>query len=124
MTLGECVRLADAMRPNACGEQEKLRWVMEVEQGLRREFLPRYEGPQTGQGAVTSATRLVASGPYEGLYLYRLLAQMELAQQEWESYNAYNTLANQALSGFKKAWHRTHRRRREGERDVPGEPVG
>lgn len=115
MTLGECVRRADALRPNACDEQEKLRWVLEVEQALRRDFMLRYEeAPEAWEGEPNSATLLAASGPYEGLYLYRLLAQMELADREWDSYNAYNTLANQALSAFKKAWHRTHRLKRGG----------
>lgn len=114
MTAGECVRRADALRPNACGEQEKLGWVWEVEQALRREFMPRYEGFQVVQDQPSAASPLTASGPYEGLYLYRLLAQLELADREWDSYNAYNTLANQALSAFKKAWHRTHRLRRGG----------
>lgn len=116
MTLGECVRRADALRPNACTEQEKERWVLEVEGELRRDFFPRYEGFVSGDGepAPDRTAPLLASGPFEGLYLYRLLAQMELTDQEWESYNAYNALANQTLSEFKKAWHRTHRAKPSG----------
>lgn len=114
MTAGECVRRADALRPNACGEQEKLDWVRETDQALRREFMPRYEGFRAGLEEWGATTPLAASGPYEGLYLYRLLAQLELADREWDSYNAFNTLANQALSAFKKSWNRTHRLRRGG----------
>lgn len=114
MTLGECIRRADELRPNACAEQEKTRWVLELEEELRRDFLARYDGPQSGRAQVNPATPLLASGPFEELYVYRLLAQMELVEREWESYNAYNALANQALSEFKKAWHRTHRLRVSG----------
>ncbi len=28
MTLGECIQRADALRPNACSEDEKARWVL------------------------------------------------------------------------------------------------
>ena len=108
MTLGECIQRADALRPNACTEQEKARWVLELEGELERDFFPRYEGWQAPEKAPDRALRLLASGPFEELYVFRLLARLELADQEWDSYNAYNALADQLLSEFKKAWHRTH----------------
>lgn len=116
MTLGECIQRADALRPNAATEEEKVRWVLEVEQELRRDFFPKYQGPVPETQTDGRATPLLASGPFEGLYVYRLLAQLELMDREWESYAAYQALANQTLSAFKKAWHRTHRLRRGGGR--------
>ncbi len=114
MTLGECVQRADALRPNACTEQEKARWVLELEEELERDFFSRYEGWQAPEKAPGRALTLLASGPFEELYVFRLLARLELADREWESYNAYNALANQLLSEFKKAWHRTHAVRAPG----------
>ncbi len=108
MTLGECIRRADALRPNACTEQEKARWVLELEEELERDFFSRYEGwtsPEKGSGREET---LLVGGPFEALYVFRVLARLELADQAWDSYNAYNALANQLLSEFKKAWHRTH----------------
>lgn len=111
MTLGGCIQRADALRPNAYTEQEKARWVLEVERELCRDFFPRYRGPRP-RPEEDRAAPLAASGAFEALYLYRLLAQIELNDGQWESYNAYNDLANQALSAFRKAWHRDHRPRR------------
>ncbi len=108
MTLGECIQRADALRPNAYSEEEKARWVLELEGELERDFFARYEGWTSPEKAPGRALTLLASGPFEELYVFRLLARLELADQEWESYNAYNALANQTLSEFKKAWHRTH----------------
>ncbi len=108
MTLGECIRRADALRPNACTEQEKARWVLELEGELERDFFARYELRQAPEKDPDRASTLLASGPFEALYVFRVLARLELADQAWDSYNAYNALANQMLSEFKKAWHRTH----------------
>ncbi len=108
MTLGECVQRSDALRPNACTEQEKARWVLELEEELERDFFARYEGWQAPEQAPGRTSTLLASGPFEALYVFRVLARLELADQVWDSYNVYNALANQLLSEFKKVWHRTH----------------
>ncbi len=108
MTLGECVRRADALRPNACTEQEKACWVLELEGELERDFFARYEGWTAPEKAPGRTSPLLASGPFEELYVFRVLARLELADQAWDNYNVYNALANQLLGEFKKAWHRTH----------------
>ncbi len=108
MTLGECLQRADALRPNAGSEDEKDRWVLELEGELERDFFARYEGWQAPEKGPGRASTLLASGPFEELYVFRVLARLELADREWDSYNVYNALANQLLSEFKKAWHRTH----------------
>ncbi len=108
MTLGECVQRADALRPNAYSEDEKARWVLELEGELERDFFSRYEGWAPSETAPDRASTLRASGPFEELYVFRVLARLELADQAWDSCNAYNALANELLSEFKKAWHRTH----------------
>lgn len=114
MTLGECVQRVDALRPNACTEQEKARWVLELEGELERDFFARYELRQAPEKAPGRARALLASGPFEELYVFRVLARLELADQAWDNYNAYNALANQMVSEFKKAWHRTHTRKASG----------
>ncbi len=114
MTLGECIQRADALRPNAYSEDEKARWVLELEGELERDFFARYEFRQALDQAPSRASTLSASGPFEELYVFRVLARLELADREWDSYNVYNALANQLLSAFKKAWHRTHARRASG----------
>ncbi len=114
MTLGECLRRADALRPNAYSEDEKARWVLELEEELERDFFARYELRQVPEQVPGRASTLLASGPFEELYVFRVLARLELADQVWDSYNVYNALSNQLLSEFKKAWHRTHARKAAG----------
>lgn len=118
MTLGECVQRADALRPNAYSEAEKARWVLELEQELEEVFFPRYQGQEGKTGPKTwpedRAKRLLASGPFEELYLYALVAKMELMDQEWDAFNVHNAMANQLQSDFKKEWHRTHRAKVRG----------
>lgn len=114
MTLGECVQRSDALRPNAYTEAEKARWALELERELAETFLPRYEG-EAPAGArrwpEDRGTQLLGSGPFEEMYLYRVVAKAELMDQEWDAYNAHALLARQLESEFKKEWERTHRRR-------------
>lgn len=114
MTLGECIQRADALRPNTAGEAEKARWVLELEGALERDFFPRYDAPRRPgprRWPQDKAGELLASGPYEELYVAWLLAKLEWMDQEWESYNVHAALAARLESDFKKAWHRDHRRK-------------
>ena len=114
MTLGECIRRIDELRPNAASEAEKARWILELERELEASFLPRYDGPRP-QGArrwpEDRAKVLLGSGPFEGMYTYRALARCEMMDREWEAYNAYATVSRQLESAFRKNWERTHRRK-------------
>lgn len=114
MTLGECIRRVDALRPNTADEQEKARWVFQIEQELEKVFFPRYDSPRQAlakRWPEDKAAPLLASGPFEELYLHRLLSHLALMDGEWDAYNAHNALAQQMESDFKKAWERRHRRR-------------
>ncbi len=113
MTLGECLRRADQWRPNTLPEEEKAKVVLDLERALEAEFFPRYEGapgPGPRRWPEDRAARLLASGPYEELYLHRVVARCELADQEWDAYNAHAALADRLESEFRKAWEREHRR--------------
>lgn len=117
MTLGECIRRVDELRPNGATEAEKARWALELETELATVFMPRYIGPRK-QGArrwpEDKACELLGSGPYEEMYVYRVLSRCEMMDQEWDAYNAHNAVARQLESDFKKNWERTHRRRCSG----------
>lgn len=117
MTLGECIRRADELRPNAASEEEKARCVLELERELEEVFFPRYCGPRR-EGArrwpEDRAKELLGSGPFEEMYVFRVLARCELMDQEWDAYNAHTAMARQLESDFKKAWERTHRRKCAG----------
>lgn len=120
MTLSECLERSDALRPNSASEAEKARWVLATESELREVFFPRYQGPPPVADSPCrwpedGAKTLLGSGPYEAFYIYRLLACLDLMDQEAEQYNLHTVLANRLESDFKKDWHR-RRRRAEGKK--------
>ena len=43
MTVGECIRRADRLKPNAIDEQDKVEWLAAMDRQLEKEFYPRYE---------------------------------------------------------------------------------
>lgn len=119
MTLDQCIARSDSLRPNSATEEEKARWVLELEGELNRVFFPRYEDPSPVADWPRSwpedrAKTLSASGPFEGMYVYRLLAWLDLTDQELESYNAHRAVADELEDAFKKAWHKGHRLRGAG----------
>ena len=117
MTLGECIRRVDELRPNSASESEKARWALELEQGLETDFFRHYRGPRvTGarRWPEDRAKRLLGSGPFEGMYTFRVLARCALMDQETDAYNAYAAIARQLESDFKKHWERDHRRKGGG----------
>lgn len=113
MTLGECIARADALRPNSATEGEKARWILEQEEELVRVFFPRYREPapvadRPRRWPEDRDKTLSASGPFEELYLYRLLARLDLMDREAEQYNIHAAMAGALEDEFKKDWHRTH----------------
>lgn len=115
MTLAQCIQRCDALRPNSASESEKARWVLEIEGELVENFFPRYAPPPPVADPPRcwpedKTKTLSASGPFEGLYLYRLMAWLDLMDQETAGWNLHTQVANTLESDFKKNYHRTHRR--------------
>lgn len=114
MTAGACVAKADALRPNAVSEAEKVAWVLELEEQLKHEFYPRYQReeeeapPCAGEEGTGRDTVLSGSGPFEGMYVRYLCAQIDLASQELELYQVDEPLYRAAMDEFRKDWNRTH----------------
>lgn len=121
MTVGECVARADALRPNAVSEAEKVRWVCELERQLIHEFYPRYqpeekeETPEDGEpvkeetpAPLGRESTLSGSGAFERMYTLYLMSQIDLAEQEMEAYSVDAALYQQAMDEFRKDWNRTH----------------
>jgi len=100
MTAGTLLARLDALRPNACAESEKLRWLERLDGQIARELCLTHEGgAETERDApYTAATELLAPEPYgEEVYLSYLLAQIDLANAEIEKYD-------QSAALFAAAW--------------------
>ncbi len=114
MTVQEALDKIDTLRPNAFTKQEKLRWLSTVDGVVKNHVLDSHMGERQsfqGYDAETDAdTQLLIPEPYaEGVYLHWLAAQIDLANGEYDRYNAEIVIYNATWDEFAKWWNRTHR---------------
>lgn len=113
MTIREAIDRADALRPNTLPEREKRLWLAALDGMLRRQVVQTHAGAESAAGtgadkAETDDTVLLASEPDTGLYLYWLMAQIDLALAEITRYNNDMMLYNMALAEYSAAYKRSH----------------
>lgn len=113
MTIREVIDQADVLRPNTISETEKHVWLAQLDGTVRSQIHDRHEGnaddPETGADrAQDDSTPLLVEMPYAGVYVYWLMAQIDLALGELTRYNNDMMLYNLALTDYAAAYKRSH----------------
>lgn len=111
MTAAEAIARADALRPNEAGTDLKYAWLNEAEAEVIR-HINRHEGRQLepiSYTAETGSTQLVLDGEWDGLYVYKLMAEMDMANGEMDRYNNDAARFNQTMQEWKNAYRREHK---------------
>jgi hypothetical protein len=113
MTIIEAINQIDALKPNAYLQSDKIRWLNTVESYIKTEIIDTHEGSEkvtfTGYDMNTALdTELIASAPYDVLYLRWLEAQIDYANGETQRYQNSMTMYNSAYSDFERYYNRTH----------------
>jgi len=98
MTAREMIDRVDTLRPNACTDAEKLRWLRRLDEQVHAELLLTHEGAPAAPAAQYSGTSelLVAEKYGDELYSAYLSAQIDFANGEIERYNRSAALFSQA----------------------------
>lgn len=113
MTLDEAIALCDELKPNDYARAHKLRWLSDAEGLIYEEVVrPRLKTPAgiaRFEADTPGDTELLASGPYEDLYVKYLMAQVDFANAEFGRYNNAAMLFNAAFGAF-SAWYGRRRR--------------
>ena len=113
MTISAAIAACDRMRPNtfACGEKEA--WLRELEARIREEIVRTHEGAEAflAGRAQEGEDALLAPSPHESLYLFYLLARIDLMNGETARYNESAALFNAQYDAFSAAYNRAHRPR-------------
>lgn len=113
MTIREAIDRVDVMRPNTVADTEKYLWLAQLDGALRRQVHNQHERTSEEEGAGADIaqkddTVLLAKEPYSGMYLYWLMAQIDLALGELTRYNNDMMLYNMALTEYAVDYKRTH----------------
>lgn len=97
MTAGQVLLHLDRQTPNDCPREEKLRWVAQAEDMVRREILNTE--PLTEN--LTMNTALTAPLPYQDIYQRYAEAQLFHQRGEPERYNAAASAWNGIFNAYK-----------------------
>ncbi len=104
MTAGEIIIRVDRQKPNAFSQEEKLRWLAELEYLVKKNILDaRQEGLPFREPGGEEAL-LTAPEPYGRMYERWLEAQMDLHNGEIERFNAAITQFNLEYVNF-ECWY-------------------
>ena len=101
------------MRPNTFAYGEKVAWLRELEARIREEIVRTHEGAEAflAGRAQEGEDALLAPSPHESLYLFYLLARIDLMNGETARYNESAALFNAQYDAFSAAYNRAHRPR-------------
>lgn len=112
-TVGEVISFIDEVTPNIFTKSQKLYWLSSLDELISEEIIKTHEGGEdhtfTPYGENTpDDTELLAPAPYDAVYRYHLLAQIDLYNGEITRYNNSAALYNEAYIAFLNWYNRTH----------------
>lgn len=118
MTIIEAVNRTDHIKPNVYDQETKVHWLSQLD-GDIHSYMSRFaDGPGGVFGGYGDGdpvcTILLVDTPYDGIYQRWLEAQIDLANGEYDRYNASISLFNAEYEAFCRDYARKHRPRQAG----------
>lgn len=105
MTIAKAIERADELRANPFEEEQKVRWLSELDGKIAREVL----GDKNFSGydyASDSEKELILEEAYCDVYLFYLTAMIDFFSRDYAEYNNSMIMFNEAFSKFSKAYKR------------------
>ena len=121
MTIIDAINRADRLKPNTYSQQDKVRWLSNLDGVVKREIIDTHEGGEDvifeGYNDETLlTTELLIPAPYDEVYVRYLEMQIDYANGEYAKYNNSAAAYNTAFSAFEKYYNRDHMPRSKGTR--------
>jgi hypothetical protein len=110
MNIQQAIERANEMRAgNSASNEMKIRWLSEIDNLIYNDvILTHHTNVEPFKDYEDESQELIAEKPYDKLYVYWLMAQIDLACSELNKYNASLSLFNEALKNYKAWYNRTH----------------
>lgn len=111
MTIAQVTGKLTALKPHAYSAAEVVDWLSKIEGRVYAEIIQTHENPDliVFAGYTTSTvdtTELIAPTPYDELYLYYLMMQVDLHNMELVKYNNSVAVFAKAWNAFAAFWNR------------------
>lgn len=106
LTVQQAIERANEMRQgNASSDETKIRWLSELDGIIYNDvILTHHKDAKPFTPYEDGSVELIAAFPYDVVYVYWLMAQIDLAASELNRYNNSMELFNKALNDY-KAWY-------------------
>lgn len=114
MTLNDAIEKVDSVKPNAYSAEEKTAWISELDGKIYAELLTTHRAkdvPETFSAYVYPTDKdreLLASFPYDGIYMLYVMAQIDFHNADIGRYNNSIQAFYTAWSDYSNAYTRTY----------------
>ena len=112
MTIQQAMDRADAMKPNMMLETVKIGFLSEIEGKIHEEIIMTHEHTAEEETLpvydenTDRSTEMLVPAPYDMVYVYWLMAQIDHLNQEMDKYNNDRGLFEDAWGNFADYWNR------------------
>ena len=121
MTIGDAIKKTDELQPNSFGQEEKIRWLAQLDRELWREVVMTHEGAEDAvepeyREDTADDTVLLVEGPYDCMYIHWLQSRIDYALAEYGRFNNSNAAFEADRMAWRMWYNRTHMPKQEGGR--------
>jgi len=112
MTIQQAMDKADAMKPNMMLVPVKIGFLSEIEGKIHEEIIMTHEHTVEEETCpvydenTDRSTEMLVPAPYDMVYVYWLMAQIDHLNQEMDKYNNDRGLFEDAWGNFADYWNR------------------
>jgi hypothetical protein len=113
MTIMDALFRTDALKPNSYANPEKIRWLSILDGIIKEQIIDTHEdGDDKGfngyEEDVELTTELLVPPPFDEIYIYWLMMQIDHTNGEYKKYNNSMQVYNTAYTAFANHYNRTH----------------
>lgn len=106
----QAIEIFDRQFENDIAEEDKLRWLFQLDEGFQNELIATHEGGSETENIDPGdgERQLLVPNPYTDIYLYWLRCKMFLSRGEIDLYNNFLSAYMTVKEEFEREYHRTH----------------
>ena len=108
MTPNKAIEIIDGLKPNSYSDEDKLRWINELDGMVQRLVIQADEIKQYSYPEDLNKELLIPA-PFENVYTYYLEAKIDYHNREYGNYNNSTLMFESQFTEYKKWYIRENR---------------
>lgn len=114
ITIDEIIELVDTVKPNTRTDEEKIKWLNEIDSLIKRDIIDTHEDYENypfeeyTPNTPLDTALLIPAELGRDIYRYYIEYQIDIINREYNKYNAAAALYQSALEELELYWHNHH----------------